>query len=103
MRSEAGRESLAHIHDIRSGGVSNHTGGRSRVFRPRGRVRCCSQLLRLIVFTRQSARHATMAPTYPRRSRCAPKFSTISEFILREAQGLAERAMPFQVARQTRI
>src|SRR5437868_6576392 len=32
----------------------------------------------VIVFTRQSARHATRAPTCPRRSRYAPKLSTIS-------------------------
>src|SRR3954447_15670156 len=32
----------------------------------------------LIVFTRQSARHATTTPTCPRRSRCAPKLSTNS-------------------------
>jgi len=30
----------------------------------------------VIGFTSQSARHATTAPTCPRRSRCAPKLST---------------------------
>ena len=30
----------------------------------------------MIVFTRQSARHATVAPTCSRRSRCAPNLST---------------------------
>src|SRR5437879_10778810 len=34
----------------------------------------------LIVFTSQSARHATTTPTCPRRSRCAPKLSTNCDY-----------------------
>jgi hypothetical protein len=73
---QAVRGTLARLNDTSSAGSSNRTERRSRVFRPRGRVRCCSQLLSVIGFTRQSARHATTAPTCPRRSRCAPNLST---------------------------
>src|SRR5438128_12328173 len=77
IRGEAGRESLAHLHDTRSDGVSDHRAGVAGLIRLRVRVRCCSQLLSLIGFTSQSARHATVAPTCSRRSRCAPNLSTI--------------------------
>src|SRR5437870_5553607 len=75
-RGEADRESLAHLHDTRSDGVSDHRAGVAGLIRLRVRVRCCSQLLSLIGFTSQSARHATVAPTCSRRSRCAPNLST---------------------------
>jgi hypothetical protein len=45
VRAETVRERLAHIDDIRTRRREQPSDGRSRVFRPRGRVRCCSQLL----------------------------------------------------------
>ena len=45
VRAETVRGRLAHIDDIRTRRREQPSGGRSRVFRPRGRVRCCSQLL----------------------------------------------------------
>src|SRR5437764_4973231 len=44
-RGEAGLGTLAQLNDIRPRGREQPSGGRSRVFRPRERVRCCSQLL----------------------------------------------------------
>src|SRR5437868_3964670 len=42
---QAVRGTLARLNDTSSAGSSNRAERRSRAFRPRGRVRCCSQLL----------------------------------------------------------
>ena len=57
-------------------GVSNHRADAHGFLGREGEFAVVRSYSVLIDFTRQSARHATMTPTCPRRSRYAPKLST---------------------------
>src|SRR5437763_10923127 len=59
-------------------GVSNHQADAGGFLGRQSEFAVVRSYSILIVFTRQSARHATTTPTCPRRSRCAPKLSTNS-------------------------
>src|SRR5437667_12237693 len=75
-------------------GVSNHQADAGGFLGRQSELAVVRSYSIVIGFTSQSARHATTAPTCPRRSRCAPKLSTNAWI---DRNGFARGIIPVRV------